>query len=258
MVHWLNLLKANTRKEYIELKRYLPNTIAMIFTFYIIFLGMFAGIQLIGDPSAQDINTQYAIVNYIFWFLAMMVMNNIGWEITNEAMRGTLEQLCMSPMGIWRIMVTRLISSTVLNFIIIVVLLYVSMLTTGQWLNIDVLTILPILILTLISMFGVGFMIAGISIVLKQVQAFLQILQFILAGLTFIPLSVAPFFAYLPFVKGVDLVRNVMIDGVTLSQIGWESFLILGFNAVFYFALGLVIFFFCERVAMNKGLLAHY
>lgn len=115
MVHWLNLLKANTRKEYIELKRYLPNTIAMIFTFYIIFLGMFAGIQLIGDPSAQDINTQYAIVNYIFWFLAMMVMNNIGWEITNEAMRGTLEQLCMSPMGIWRIMVTRLISSTVLK-----------------------------------------------------------------------------------------------------------------------------------------------
>lgn len=257
-MHWLNLLKANTKKEYIELKRYLPNTLAMIVTFYAIFLGMFAGIQLIGDPSAQDINTQYAIVNYIFWFLAMMVMNNIGWEITNEAMRGTLEQLCMSPMGIWRIMVTRLISSTVLNFIVIVALLYVSMLTTGQWLNIDVLTILPILMLTLISMFGVGFMIAGISIVLKQVQAFLQILQFILAGLTFIPLSVAPLFAYLPFVKGVDLVRNVMIDGVTISQIGWGSFLILGFNAIFYFVLGLIIFFFCERIAMNKGLLAHY
>ena len=258
MMHWLNLLKANTKKEYIELKRYLPNTIAMIVTFYIIFLGMFAGIQLIGDPSTQDINTQYAIVNYIFWFLAMMVVNNIGYEVTNEAMRGTLEQLSMSPMGIWRIMVTRLISSTVLNMLIIIVLLFLSMLTTGQWLNIDVITILPILLLTLLSMFGVGFMIAGVSIVLKQVQAFLQILQFILAGLTFIPLSVSPLFAYLPFVKGVDLVRNVMIDGITLSEIGWESFFILGFNAVFYFAIGLGIFFFCERVAMNKGLLAHY
>jgi ABC-2 type transport system permease protein len=257
-MHWLNLLKANTRKEYIELKRYLPNTIAMIVTFYAIFLGMFAGIQLIGDPSTQDINIQYTIVNYIFWFLGMMVMNNIGWEITNEAMRGTLEQLCMSPMGVWRIMVTRLVSSAVLNFMMIAVLLYVSMLTTGQWLNIDVLTILPILILTLISMFGVGFMIAGISIVLKQVQAFLQILQFILAGLTFIPLSAAPLFAYFPFVKGVDLVRNVMIDGVTLSQISGGDFLILGFNAIFYFVLGLILFLFCERIAMNKGLLAHY
>ena len=257
-MYWANLLKANVRKEYIELKRYLPNTLAMVFTFYIIFLGMFTGIQLIGDPSTQDLNIQYAIVNYIFWFLAMTVMNSIGWEITNEAMRGTLEQLCMSPMGIWRIMVTRLLATTTLYFFIIVGLLYLSMLTTGQWLNIDVIAIMPILILTLISMFGVGFMIAGISIILKQVQAFLQILQFVLAALTFIPLSVAPFFAFLPFVKGVDLVRQVMIEGITLTQFSTGDFLILGFNAIFYFALGLVFFFYCERVAMKKGLLAHY
>jgi len=255
---WLHLLNANFRKEYIELKRYLPNTMAMIFTFYFIFLGMFAGIQVIGDPSVQDVNTQYVIVNYIVWFLAMVVMQDIGWQVTNESMRGTLEQLSMSPMGLWRIMTARLVATTSINLFIVVVLLYISMLTAGQWLNIDVLAIAPILILTLISMFGVGFMIAGISIILKQVQSFLQILQFILAGLTFVPLSVAPFLAYLPFVKGVDLIRYVMIDGATLSQIGAGNFLILAFNAIFYFILGLVCFLYCERVAMHKGLLAHY
>ena len=197
-------------------------------------------------------------VNYIFWFLAMMVVNNIGYEVINEAMRGTLEQLSMSPMGIWRIMSTRLFASTLLNFIMIIGLLYLSMLTTGQWLNVDIIAIMPILILTLISMFGIGFMIAGISIILKQVQAFLQILQFILAGLTFVPLSVAPFLAFFPFVKGVDLVREVMINGATLSQIGWANFGILGANAVVYIVVGLVFFLYCERVAMNKGLLAHY
>ncbi|RDW19971.1 ABC transporter [Oceanobacillus chungangensis] len=253
-----NLLKANIRMEYIEYKRYLPNTIAMLLTFYIIFIGMFAGIQLIGDPTTQDSNVQFVIVNYIFWYLAMIVVNAIGWQITNEATQGTLEQLSMSPMGIWRIMLARLISSTIVSFLIIVALLYLSMLTTGQWLNIDIITILPILILTLISMFGLGFIIAGLSVVLKQIQAFLQILQFILAGLTFVPLTVAPFLAYFPFVKGVDLVRAVMIDGVTLSQIRMEDFMILGFNAVFYFFIGLGIFLLCERVAMKKGLLAHY
>ncbi|MBU9723730.1 MULTISPECIES: ABC transporter permease [Bacillaceae] len=257
-MQWLNLLKANTRKEYIELKRYLPNTIAMIFTFYIIFLGMFFGIQIVGDPSTQDANIQYVIVNYIFWFLAMMIINSVGWQITGEAMRGTLEQLSMSPMGIWKIMMMRLVASTIINFTIIVVLLYSSMLTTGQWLNIDVVSLMPILILTLISMFGLGFIIAGISIILKQVEAFLQILQFILAGLTFVPLTVAPFLAYFPFVKGVDLVRSIMIDGTTLSQIGTGDFLILGFNAVFYLLLGLVFFIYCERFAMKKGLLSHY
>lgn len=257
-MHWINLFKANLRKEYIELKRYLPNTIAMLFTFYLIFVGMFMGIQLIGDPSTQDMNIQYTIVNYIFWFLAMMVVNDVGWQITNEAMRGTLEQLSMSPMGIWRIMVTRLISTTLLNFVFIIGLLYLSMFTTGQWLNLDLIAILPILVLTLISMFGIGFVIAGISIILKQVQAFLQILQFILAGLTFVPITNTPILAYLPFVKGVDLVRKIMIDGVTLSQISATDFLILGGNAVVYFSLGLGFFFVCERIAMKKGLLAHY
>src|SRR5690625_827115 len=70
-MHWVHLIKANFRKEYIELIRYLPNTIAMLVTFYAIFLGMFFGIQVVGDPSMQDTNIQYVIVNYVFWFLAM-------------------------------------------------------------------------------------------------------------------------------------------------------------------------------------------
>lgn len=254
----LNLFNANMRKEYIELKRYLPNTIAILLTFYIIFLGMFAGIQIIGDPSTQDANIQYVIVNYIFWYLMMIVVNEIGWQISSEASQGTLEQISMSPMGIWRILTARLISLTCIHFFIIVALLYLSMATTGQWLNIDVVTIIPILLLTLLSMFGLGFMIAGLTVILKQVQAFLQILQFILAALAFVPLTVAPFLAFFPIVKGVDLVRSVMIDGLTLSQIRTSDFLILGFNAVFYFVIGLGIFLYCERYARKKGLLSHY
>lgn len=217
---WFNLLKANMRKNYIELKRYLPNTIAMLSTFYIIFLGMFAGIQMIGDPSTQDANIQFVIVNYVFWYLAMVVVQDIGFQIGNETIQGTFEQLSMSPMGIWRIMLARLTASVIVNAIIVVFLLYLSMLTTGQWLNVDVLSLLPILLLTIISMIGFGFIIAGMTMVLKQINAFLQILQFILMGLVFVPLSVAPFLAFFPIVKGVDLVRGIMIDGLHLTTIG--------------------------------------
>ncbi len=173
-------------------------------------------------------------------------------------MRGTLEQLSMSPMGIWRIMTTRLLSTTIINLVIVVVLLYVSMATAGQWLNVDVVTIAPIMILTLFSMFGIGFIIAGISIILKQVQAFLQILQFILMGLTFVSVSMSPILQFLPFVKGINMVREVMIQGTSLSQFAMYDYLILILNALFYFALGLAVFIYCERAAMRKGLLAHY
>src|SRR5690625_7955167 len=100
VMRWVNLLKANIRKEYIELKRYLPNTIAMLFTFYIIFLGVFAGIQLFGVPSAAGSNTQFAIVNYIVWCLARMMVNDIGYDVMYDAIRGTLEQLSLLHMVI--------------------------------------------------------------------------------------------------------------------------------------------------------------
>jgi ABC-2 type transport system permease protein len=115
-----------------------------------------------------------------------------------------------------------------------------------------------VLILTLISMFGLGLIIAGFTMILKQIQAFLQILQFLLAGLTFVPLSVAPFLAFFPFVKGIDMVREIMINGVTISEFAMADIAILVFNAVFYFGIGLFIFLRCERFAMQKGLLAHY
>lgn len=257
-MRWFNLLKANTRKEYIELKRYLPNTISMLATFYILFIGMFFGIKLIGSPDTMEVNIQYTIVNFIFWFLAMNVMNFIGWAITNEALRGTLEQLYMSPLGAWRILLSRLVGSLAINIILMIALLYLAMFTAGQWLYLDPITLLPILIFTLFSMFGFAYMVAGLSIIFKQVQAFLQILQFILAAMTFIPLSVTPYLAFAPFVKGVDMMRNAMIYNLSITEFSFMDFGVLIANAVIYFILGLILFWRCERVAMNKGLLGHY
>jgi ABC-2 type transport system permease protein len=255
---WFHLINANIRKEVIELKRYLPNTIAMLVTFYCIFLGLFAGIQIIGDPTTQDVNTQFVIVNYVFWYLALIVVGDIGYQIASEATQGTLEQLNMSPLGQWKIMFSRLIASITAHLLIVIALLFLAMATTGQWLHVDLITLIPVFLLTLVNMMGLGLIIAGMTLVLKQIGAFLQILQFILAGLVFVPLSVAPFLALFPLVKGVDLVRATMIDGLSLLEFSSFDIFTLLFNAVFYFVIGIVFFLYCERVAMRKGLLAHY
>lgn len=257
-MRWLNLLNANIRKEYIELKRYLPNTIALLLTFYFIFLGAFFGIMFIGDPASFEMNVQYSIVSVAFWSLTMMTMNFIGFAIITEAMRGTLEQLYMSPMGVWRIMLTRIIAQFLLQSVIMVILLFAAMLTSGQWLNLNPMTTVPIIIVTMVSMTGVSFMIAGLAIIVKQIQAFLQIFQFVLMGLVFVPISVAPFLTFAPFVKGVDMVRTVMIENLTLTQLPWSDYGILIANSIVYLILGLIVFRKCEKVAMKKGLLGQY
>lgn len=255
---WLHLFNANFRKEYIEMKRYLPNTIALVFTFYIIFLAAFFGIMFIGDPSSFDSNVQYSIVSVIFWSLTMMTMNFIGFSVITEATRGTLEQIYMSPLGVWKIMLARILSQCGLQFVIMVFLLFAAMLTSGQWLSLNPMTTIPIIVVTIISMVGISFMIAGLAIIVKQIQAFLQIFQFVLMGLVFVPLNVAPFLAFAPFVKGVNMVRTVMLEDLTLTQLPMSDYGVLLLNSVVYLILGLGVFHLCEKVAMKKGLLGQY
>jgi len=257
-VKWLHLFNANFRKEYIEMKRYLPNTIALVATFYIIFLGAFFGIMFIGDPASFDTNVQYSIVSVVFWSLTMMTMNFIGYSVITEATRGTLEQLYMSPMGVWKIMLTRIISQLGLQSVIMILLLFGAMLTSGQWLNLNPMTTIPIIIVTMISMIGVSFMIAGLAIIVKQIQAFLQIFQFVLMGLVFVPITVAPFLAFAPFVKGVNMVRTVMIEDLTITQLPLSDYGVLVLNSLVYLILGLALFDRCEKIAMKKGLLGQY
>ncbi|MEK5256065.1 ABC transporter permease [Paenibacillus sp. FSL F4-0125] len=255
---WLHLFNANFRKEYIEMKRYLPNTIALVATFYIIFLGAFFGIMFIGDPASFDMNVQYSIVSVVFWSLTMMTMNFIGYSVITEATRGTLEQLYMSPMGVWKIMLTRIVSQLGLQSVIMILLLFGAMLTSGQWLSLNPMTTIPIIIVTMISMVGVSFMIAGLAIIVKQIQAFLQIFQFVLMGLVFVPITVAPFLAFAPFVKGVNMVRTVMLENLTLTDIALSDYGVLILNSLVYLILGLVVFDRCEKIAMKKGLLGQY
>lgn len=188
----------------------------------------------------------------------MMTMNFIGYSVVTEATRGTLEQLYMSPMGVWKIMLTRIISQLGLQSVIMVLLLFGAMLTSGQWLSLNPMTTIPIIAVTMISMLGVSFMIAGLAIIVKQIQAFLQIFQFVLMGLVFVPLTVAPFLAFAPFVKGVNMVRTVMIEDLTLTELPVSDYGVLVLNSLVYLILGLLVFNRCEKIAMKKGLLGQY
>ena len=254
----INLFRANFRKQLIEMKRYAPNTIAVFITLYIIFLGLFFGIQLIGNPETQSATIQYTIVSYIFWYLSMMIVNGMGYEIVNETTRGTFEQLGMAPSGIWKILTTRLLAESILHSIMVAIMFYLSMLTSGEWLNVDLISIIPTFILTCISMFGLAFMIAGLTIILKQIHAFLQIFQYALAALAIISSTSAIVHIFLPFTKGLQMIRAIMIDNYHITDFSYVDFVILIANAVLYLGAGLFIYLTCERYERQKGLLGQY
>lgn len=98
---------------------------------------------------------------------------------------------------------------------------------------------------------------AGLALVFKRVQAFFQILQFAFVPLFFLPAE-KWWAKVLPLSLGSRLIRKVMAEGKSLLALpALDLFVLLG-TAAFYLGLGLCVFALCERVAKDRGLLAHY
>lgn len=257
-MRWFNVLAANTRKVAIELLRYWPNTISTFVTFYIIFLMLFLGIRTAGNPISGAADIRYLIAVMALWFLALTAMQGIGRSVASEAVRGTLEQLYMSPVSTWSILLARMIGSVVIQSSVMVSMLGVGMLTARQWLSLDVITLAPLLLLTVIAMWGVGFVMAAFALVFKQIQSLFQIVQFVLLALVAVPVTLSPWLELAPAVRASSMVRAAMIDGVDVTGFAGTEWLLLIGNATLYFGIGVAAFRLAERSAMRRGLLGQY
>lgn len=253
-----NAFRANLVKAVIELRRYLPNTISMVVTFYVIFLFLLFGVRFVAAPGGSEDAVRYLIVSNGFWFLLMMTVNSMGWELTTEALRGTLEQLYLGTVPAWLILLFRMVATLVINVVILALVTLLSMVTAGTWLQVDVASLAALLPPTLLAAIGLSYAVAGLTIVFKQVNAFLQLSQFVLMAIAYVPLAQVPLLELAPTAKGIDMVRQVTAEGVALSSFTTADWVSLWVSGAAYFALGLLAFKLLERRAMRLGLLGHY
>ncbi|WP_077706236.1 hypothetical protein [Virgibacillus sp. Bac330] len=108
---------------------------------------------------------------------------------------------------------------------------------------------------------GIGFVIAGIAgitLVFKQVDHILQLFQFVIMAMTFIPITIAPFLKYVPFMFGLQLIRDIGISNVSIIDIPLSDLIFLILNSAIYLMIGLYLFKKCEKNAKQKGLFGHY
>ncbi len=87
----------------------------------------------------------------------------VSWGIIEEAQRGTLEQVFMSPIPFEFQLFSRIIGNFVLNVSMVVVLMYFAAFTTGRTLNFDFLTLIYLLIVGVMCATGIGMIIGGIA-----------------------------------------------------------------------------------------------
>lgn len=255
----LVMAKAMFKRYGIELRRYYFNTLSILVTVYLIFLLIFFGLRTFaGGSSGFGQTAEGLVVGFMVWFLAVFAYSELSWVLIREAQQGTLEQLSMSPLGLGKVLLGRLCAALAFDFLVMTVFLFLMMASTGRWLHLDFASILPLLILTVMGVQGIGFVMGGLALVFKQIEASFQILQFVFVALIAAPIGTFPWVKFLPLSWGGHLIGRVMIGGTSLLDIALGDLLLLVANSAFYFGLGFLVFKFFEQQARDRGLLGHY
>lgn len=255
-----NVLMAEMRREFVQLRRYPTELFSEVAVLVCIFYGLFLGASYMAGTTAFGSRLSDIIVGYALWTLSMNSVGTMGWNIADEALNGTLEQVFLSPFGARRILLFRNVASVVVGITFTTVVLIIVMAITGHWLVLSPLDLIPALLMTIASA-GLGFIVASVTILMKRANQLLNLLQFILLFLIMAPLGnltgpwkVVGILA--PFSPIVALLRGMTTGGIHL--LGSDLFLWSVVNTAVWLFLGLWAFGVAERYARKQGTLSHY
>ncbi|KTG10045.1 ABC transporter [Haloprofundus marisrubri] len=254
---WFRLLAAIARKQFTLLVRYPINTISQLFGLYVFFALIFFGGQAVGGAAFGE-SLAAIIVGFFLFTMTIVAYSGLAWDVTREAQWGTLEQLFMSPFGFGRVMAAKAAVNVCFSLLWGGVILLSMLVTTGQSLSVNLVTVLPVGVLTIASALGVGFVFAGLALVYKRIENLFQLIQFAFVALIAAPVDAVPALRLLPLAQGSALLREAMTQGTQLWEFQAFEVGMLVLTAVGYLAIGAYVFGRASRRARRLGVLGQY
>lgn len=251
-----------TRKGLLLVLDYKFNTLTRLFMLAFIFVGI--GFFM-GDGKLDPGRLASALLGYLIWFYAVMAISDMSSTLMMEANSGTLEQMYMSPTPFSVILFGRTIASFVVSTLMVIVvggglMLALRIRVPLHWEG------LPIFLLTIVGLFGFGYMIGGATLVFKRVGALSRMTQNLLLffngallPIDRMPEGLALFARTLPSTEGIVVLRKVMLHDASLSEVWRDGSLpFLTLHSAIYLLAGIVIFRWCERIVKIQGTLGQY
>jgi len=250
------------RKGLLLIWDYQFSMLMQIFTFGLIFVGI---IFMMGNGSFVPATVAAATVGYMIWFLATLAINDMSWNLQGEAQTGTLEQMFMGAASMSAIILGRVIARLGFSVVTVGLMSVLVVVLLDAPLTFPAAATVPLLI-TLAGLFGFGYLVAGVTLVYKQIGSLAGIitnmLLFVNGALLPVdrmPTWLATFAKMLPTTEGIIVLRQVMIDEMTVAET-WASgsLLALIIHSAVYVVIGLIAFEWCQVLARRRGTLGQY
>lgn len=251
------LLKVIAYKQVLLLIRYPVNTLSQFLTLFIFFSVVFFGGRAVAGPALTE-TLDGIIVGFFIFTLSIVSYSGLAWNVTREAQWGTLERLFMSPHGFGQVMGMKAVVNIAMSLVWGSALLLAMMALTGRWLVVDPLTVVPLAVMTLLSVLGIGFVFAGLALLYKRIENLFQLVQFAFIGLIAAPVGTYDWLRLLPVSHGSYLTMQAMEDGVRLWEFPAVELGLLTITAVVYLTAGYYVFHRSQRRARVNGLMGKY
>jgi len=254
MLRLIRVFKAEFIKYFNEVKSYYPDHIVNIAVTYIFFAAFFLGF------GKDSIHSDSYYIGFICWFFTNTIISEASVSISFEKQVGTFSQLLIKPVPIELILSIRTFVWFLVSLIEAIVLLFLVKLTLPINILFDP-AVIPVILVTLAGVWGLGFLLAGLTIVFTKTASFDSIISYALLFFTgsIVEIGKLPEFMqnltyFVPLAHGIKLSKNV-IDKI---PIGMDEFAILIVNSLFYLIIGLVFFKLAYEKSRKLGIITHY
>lgn len=244
-------------RNFITIRRYPLDFAGTLATYLLVFLMIFWGGKAVG-PEVIGETIDAIIVGFFLLTTVLSTFFSLSGMISSEAKYGTLEQLYVSPFQFSTIMVAAVIANITVSVGIGTTNLIIVLFITNETLAIDLLTIVPILSLTLLHAIGLSLLFAGLALLYKRIQGLFSIVQFLFLGVISFALSDAFWPRLLPIGQGAAMLHQAMAKGVGLFEFSPLDHAILIGTAGVYLSIGHLSFYFSQHRARQEGLLDDY
>jgi len=270
---FLLTLKAELVLYFIYAKRYIFATLFQAVLAYFVIVYFLLNQDLFGSGNGSEQGTK--LVGFLMWMFASQAIGLFTGQIRSAAETGVLEQLCLSPHGLVTIFCARAVGVTSFQFLYVGILYTLVTRTQEIPVNLAPASVALVLVMTLVGLYGVGFILGGLSLMFKRIGQVAILLRIFLLFVVFSPNVFDPGYtgqllpfkiplSFVPLYPGTSMLKLLMApDGTgaatSLLELAKSGELwLLVINSGLWFAIGVGIFKLCENVSRDRGGLGTY
>lgn len=242
--------------------RYKFNNIMRLIIMTLKFIGfsIFAFNGALNSPELPS-----TLLGYLVWFFSFFPLFDMGFNLREAMQEGTLEQIFMSPVPAWFIIIGRMIATLLFTAIQGLGVLLLVGLILNVWIPFNV-SALIIFMFIFVGIMGLSFMIGAITLLTKRTESLSMLCSNVLLFLSgaispvdHLPMILQKFSYFLPTTAGIIVLRQAAIEGRSLIDL-WQHSVLVQHLAISctYFAVGLCMFIVCTRMVKDRGTLGQY